>query len=209
MPSMQHSTSALIGLQCLYVSWQKLHTATITEKAMNSLHHHHCCYIGDHLGEQTIDTLEDTVEEGEDLEYMFRSIGPIHPASCTQHLVLSYYMSNTCMQDLLVMYRQTQPSASKLVKLRQRIIGPNEQESTPKYQQRNSINMRIYRDIPVPSWKIVFPNKLLQFRPLDGLRSDLVSIAGLLCECSITCFMQTQFASLVKCSALCQSVAGA
>lgn len=80
------------------------------------------------------------------------------------------------------MYRQTQPTAGKLVKLRQRIIGPNEQESTPKYQQRNSINMRIYRDIPVPSWKVVFPNKLLQFRPLDGLRSDLVSIAGLLCK---------------------------
>lgn len=88
------------------------------------------------------------------------------------------------MQDLLVMYRQTQPSAGKLAKLRQRIVGPNEQESTPKYQQRNSINMRIYRDIPVPSWKIVFPNKLLQFRPLDGLRSDLVSIAGLLCTCA-------------------------
>ena len=86
------------------------------------------------------------------------------------------------VQDLLVMYRQTQPSAGKLAKLRQRIVGPNEQESTPKYQQRNSINMRIYRDIPVPSWKIVFPNKLLQFRPLDGLRSDLVSIAGLLCK---------------------------
>lgn len=79
------------------------------------------------------------------------------------------------------MYRQTQPSAGQLAKLRQRIIGPSEQESTPRYQQRNSINMRIYRDIPVPSWKIVFPNKLLQFRPLDGLRSDLVSIAGLLC----------------------------
>ena len=105
-----------------------------------------------------------------------------------------------CIQDLLVMYRQTQPSASKLVKLRQRIIGPNEQESTPKYQQRNNINMRIYRDIPVPSWKIVFPNKLLQFRPLDGLRSDLVSIAGLLCECSVTCFMKNKSASPVKCS---------
>lgn len=88
------------------------------------------------------------------------------------------------MQDLLVMYRQTQPTPGKLAKLRQRIVGPNEQESTPKYQQRNSINMRIYRDIPVPSWKIVFPNKLLQFRPLDGLRSDLVSIAGLLCTCT-------------------------
>lgn len=84
------------------------------------------------------------------------------------------------------MYRQTQPTAGQLVKLRQRIIGPNEQESTPKYQQRNSINMRIYRDIPVPSWKVVFPNKLLQFRPLDGLRSDLVSIAGLLCKCFLT-----------------------
>lgn len=104
-----------------------------------------------------------------------------------------------CIQDLLVMYRQTQPSASKLVKLRQRIIGPNEQESTPKYQQRNSINMRIYRDIPVPSWKIVFPNKLLQFRPLDGLRSDLVSIAGLLCECCIACYMQIKSASPVAC----------
>lgn len=85
------------------------------------------------------------------------------------------------MQDLLVMYRQTQPTVGKIAKLRQRIVGPNKQESTPTYQQRNSINMRIYRDIPVPSWKIVFPNKLLQFRPLDGLRSDLVSIAGLLC----------------------------
>ncbi|KAL3150907.1 hypothetical protein ABBQ32_000658 [Trebouxia sp. C0010 RCD-2024] len=79
-------------------------------------------------------------------------------------------------QDLLVMYRQTQPSAGQLAKLRQRIIGPSEQESTPRYQQRNSINMRIYRDIPVPSWKIVFPNKLLQFRPLDGLRSDLATL---------------------------------
>lgn len=80
------------------------------------------------------------------------------------------------------MYRQTQPAGSQLTKLRQRIVGPNKDESTPKYQQRNSINIRLYRDIPVPSWKVVFPNKLLQFRPLDGLRSDLVSIAGLLCK---------------------------
>ena len=80
------------------------------------------------------------------------------------------------------MYRQIPPSASPLIKLKQRILGPNKDESTPKYQQRNNIIMRIYRDIPVPSWKIVFPNKLLQFRPLDGLRSDLVSIAGLLCK---------------------------
>lgn len=90
--------------------------------------------------------------------------------------------SGLCLQDLLVLYRQIPPSASQLVKLKQRILGPNKDESTAKYQQRNQIMMRIYRDIPVPSWKVVFPNKLLQFRPLDGLRSDLVSIAGLLCK---------------------------
>ena len=83
---------------------------------------------------------------------------------------------------MLVLYRQIPPSAGQLVKLKQRILGPNKDESTPKYQQRNNIMIRIYRDIPVPSWKVVFPNKLLQFRPLDGLRSDLVSIAGLLCK---------------------------
>lgn len=106
----------------------------------------------------------------------------MHQTAECQHL-----QKRNELQDLLVMYRQTQSSPSKFVKLRQRILGPNEQESTPKYQQRNSINMRIYRDIPVPSWKIVFPNKLLQFRPLDGLRSDLLSIAGLLCECCMRC----------------------
>jgi hypothetical protein len=30
----------------------------------------------------------------------------------------------------------------------------------------------------VPSWKLVLPDKLLQFRPLDGLRADLVTVAG-------------------------------
>jgi hypothetical protein len=30
----------------------------------------------------------------------------------------------------------------------------------------------------VPSWKLVFPDKLLQFRPLDGLRADLLTVAG-------------------------------
>lgn len=39
--------------------------------------------------------------------------------------------------------------------------------------------MRAYRDIPVPSWKVIFPDKLLQFRPLDGLRSDLITLSGI------------------------------
>ena len=44
--------------------------------------------------------------------------------------------------------------------------------------RRAPICLRVYKDIPVPTWRIVFPDKLLQFRPLDGLRSDLFSAAG-------------------------------
>ena len=29
------------------------------------------------------------------------------------------------------------------------------------------------------SWKVVFPDKLLQFRPLEGLRADLITLLGL------------------------------
>ena len=83
-----------------------------------------------------------------------------------------------------MLYRETQsdPSGNGVSKLKQRVLGPSADDLTPKYQQRNPIVMRIYRDIPVPSWKVVFPNKLLQFRPLDGLRSDLLSLAGVICE---------------------------
>jgi hypothetical protein len=38
--------------------------------------------------------------------------------------------------------------------------------------------MRVYRDIPMPSWQVVFPDKLLQFRPLDLLRTDLFALVG-------------------------------
>eukprot|EP00775_Hariotina_reticulata_P012152 gene12152-12290_t len=36
----------------------------------------------------------------------------------------------------------------------------------------------VYRDIPLPSWQVVFPDKLLQFRPLDLLRLDLFGLFG-------------------------------
>lgn len=36
----------------------------------------------------------------------------------------------------------------------------------------------MYRDIPLPSWQVVYPDKLLQFRPLDLLRLDLFGLAG-------------------------------
>jgi hypothetical protein len=39
-------------------------------------------------------------------------------------------------------------------------------------------NPQVYRDIPLPSWQVVYPDKLLQFRPLDLLRLDLFGVAG-------------------------------
>ncbi|KAG2494283.1 hypothetical protein HYH03_007636 [Edaphochlamys debaryana] len=53
--------------------------------------------------------------------------------------------------------------------------GPNETAAL----KRPPIQIRIYRDIPLPTWKVVLPEKLLQFRPLDLLRVDLFAVAGL------------------------------
>ncbi|GLI64788.1 hypothetical protein VaNZ11_008193 [Volvox africanus] len=54
--------------------------------------------------------------------------------------------------------------------------GVNEEEPAIR---RPPIQIRIYRDIPLPTWKVVLPEKLLQFRPLDLLRVDIFSLAGL------------------------------
>ena len=108
---------------------------------------------------------------------------PIKQCEC-QPCTCEHTFFNFVLQELLVLYRETQsdPSGGGVSKLKQRVLGPSPDDLTPKFQQRNPIVMRIYRDIPVPSWKVVFPNKLLQFRPLDGLRSDLLSLAGVICE---------------------------
>ncbi|WIA19985.1 hypothetical protein OEZ85_005859 [Tetradesmus obliquus] len=45
--------------------------------------------------------------------------------------------------------------------------------------RRLTIQLQVYRDIPLPSWQVVFPDKLLQFRPLDLLRLDLFGLAGI------------------------------
>ncbi|KAF6257770.1 Prismane-like protein [Scenedesmus sp. NREL 46B-D3] len=50
----------------------------------------------------------------------------------------------------------------------------------------------VYRDIPLPSWQVVFPDKLLQFRPLDLLRLDLFGLAG-----AAAVLAQARYSSLV------------
>ncbi len=79
-----------------------------------------------------------------------------------------------------MLYRQT-PKRSWLARLRARVLGPRAEERGARAAQRAPVMLRIFRDIPVPSWRIVFPEKLLQFRPLDGLRADLITVAGACC----------------------------
>eukprot|EP01024_Parvocaulis_polyphysoides_P040393 TRINITY_DN3673_c0_g4_i1.p1 TRINITY_DN3673_c0_g4~~TRINITY_DN3673_c0_g4_i1.p1 ORF type:complete len:203 (+),score=15.65 TRINITY_DN3673_c0_g4_i1:53-610(+) len=38
--------------------------------------------------------------------------------------------------------------------------------------------MRVYQNLPMSSWKVVFPERLLQFRVADALRVDLLSLIG-------------------------------
>jgi hypothetical protein len=50
----------------------------------------------------------------------------------------------------------------------------------------------VYRDIPLPSWQVVFPDKLLQFRPLDLLKLDLFGLAG-----ATAVLAQAKYSSLI------------
>ena len=74
----------------------------------------------------------------------------------------------------MVLYRR-KAKTSWLADFKRRVFG---EESVARLLKREPITLRVMRDIPVPSWKLVFPDKLLQFRPLDGLRADLLTVAG-------------------------------
>ena len=75
---------------------------------------------------------------------------------------------------MLVLYRR-KSSPGWLKRVKEKVFG---EEEGPRLMRREPIMLRVLRDIPVPSWKLVLPDKLLQFRPLDGLRADLVTVAG-------------------------------
>lgn len=84
----------------------------------------------------------------------------------------------------MVLYRR-KSGRNRLAELKARIMG---EDPAQRLMRREPITLRVLRDIPVPSWKLVFPDKLLQFRPLDGLRADLLTVAGALpMSCAFTC----------------------
>lgn len=74
----------------------------------------------------------------------------------------------------MVLYRR-KTERNRIAELKAQILGGS---NAPRLRRREPITLRVLRDIPVPSWKLVFPDKLLQFRPLDGLRADLLTVAG-------------------------------
>lgn len=43
---------------------------------------------------------------------------------------------------------------------------------------RPPVQLRVLDDIPMAYWQAVFPDKLVQFKPLDGLRLDLITVVG-------------------------------
>ena len=78
----------------------------------------------------------------------------------------------------MIVYRKT-PAHNWLLEMRDAVMGDaGKSANSGQLRRRDPIAIRLYRDIPVPTWRIVFPDKLLQFRPLDGLRADLFSMAG-------------------------------
>ncbi len=77
-----------------------------------------------------------------------------------------------------MLYRSKPSGVEWVSALRQKIVGPKDHEKAPRFRRRNQIVLRVFRDVPLPTWKIVFPEKLLQFRPLDSARADIFSLAG-------------------------------
>ena len=43
---------------------------------------------------------------------------------------------------------------------------------------RQPVQLRVLSDIPMAYWQAVFPDKLMQFKPLDGLRLDFITVVG-------------------------------
>lgn len=59
--------------------------------------------------------------------------------------------------------------------------------------------LELYRQLPMGSWKVVFPDKLLQFRPLEGLRADLITLLGLAALAAQVVVVVTHMFTTVHC----------
>ncbi|XP_077245600.1 DUF3754 family protein, putative (DUF3754) isoform X2 [Tasmannia lanceolata] len=70
-----------------------------------------------------------------------------------------------------------EPAFEELILLFTEEMGPRENEDKAKFP---SLQMKIYKRIPIPDLPVIFPHKKLSFRILDTVRLDLASLLGLL-----------------------------
>jgi len=119
-----------------------------------------------------------------------KSIFQQAPNDIAQLLIQPLELEEPTLQEIAVLYRRAQRPERRgflgsVKSLASAIWQQKEQRArgsppTPMATVlRPPISLQIYRDIPLPTWSVVLPEKVLQFRPLDFLRTDLFAAAGL------------------------------
>jgi hypothetical protein len=104
-------------------------------------------------------------------------------------------MQEPTFAELLAVYRRAakRPQSLKSLRVRiaarlrsfaERIRGTPSPSATATAafaaERRAEVQLRILTDVPMAYWQAVYPDKLLQFKPLDGLRVDLITVVGLI-----------------------------
>lgn len=107
-------------------------------------------------------------------------------------------MQEPTFQELLVVYRRKstaepqwlakyQDARIQWLKIVDRVLDNGTRAQTAIEQraqqqhtaaQREPVQLRVLSDIPMAYWQAVFPDKLMQFKPLDGLRLDFITVVG-------------------------------
>ncbi len=82
-------------------------------------------------------------------------------------------LQEPAFKEVVIAYRQAQRpavlSGGPRRWLKAQGLGPWAVGAAQPLGNRRAIQIRVYRDIPIPDWKVVLPDKLLQFR-YDGRR---------------------------------------
>ncbi|GFH09653.1 uncharacterized protein HaLaN_04834, partial [Haematococcus lacustris] len=86
---------------------------------------------------------------------------------------------NQLLRKLLQPVQLQEPTlkAAAAKELLRGALAPDAPVTAPR--ARPPVHIRIYRDLPLPTWQLSMPDKRLQFRPLDLLRTDTFALVGL------------------------------
>jgi hypothetical protein len=112
------------------------------------------------------------------------------PGELLRLLLAEVTLDEPAFSEMVVVYRAVQPrppaatpgalhAVRRALGLARGGGGAKPPDVVPARGPGRPIQLRVYRDIPLPNWKLLLPDKLLQFRPLDLVRNDVFAIAGL------------------------------